>query len=79
MTVLEDVKSGARVRGLVPGQSVQIVYVDWIGNQAINVVYREPQGGVSETTLYRDDEHRLGIDARGRSGRSTATAPCCVW
>ena len=67
MTVLEDVKPGARVRGLVPGQSVQIVYVDWIGNQAINVVYREPRGGVSETTLYRDDEHRLGIDTHGRS------------
>ena len=67
MTVLEDVKSGARVRGIVPSQSVQVVSVEWIGNQAINVVYRNPQGEISETTLYRDDEPRLSIDARGRS------------
>ena len=67
MAVLEDVKPGAMVQGVVPGHSVQIVSADWIGNQAINLVYREPDGGVSETTLYRDDENRLGIEARGRS------------
>ena len=67
MTVLDDVKPGAMIRGVVPGHSVRIVSVDWIGNQAINLVYREPDGGVSETTLYRDDENRLGIEARGRS------------
>lgn len=67
MTELENVKPGARVGGIVPGESVQIVSVDWIGNQAINVVYRKPQDGVSETTLYRDDEPRLTIDTHGRS------------
>ncbi len=67
MTVLDDVKPGAMIRGVVPGHSVRIVSVDWIGNQAINLVYREPDGGVSETTLYRDDENRPGIEARGRS------------
>ena len=67
MAALDDVKPGATVRGVVPGHSVRIVSVDWIGNQAINLVYREPDGGVSETTLYRDDENRLGIETRGRS------------
>ena len=67
MTELENVKPGARVRGIVPSESVQIVSIDWIGNQAINVIYRKPQDGVSETTLYRDDEARLGIDTHGRS------------
>ena len=66
MTGLEDIKHGAMVRGVAPGHSVQIISVDWIGNQAVNLVYRDPNGGVSETTLYRDDEHRLDIDARGR-------------
>ena len=67
MTTIDNVKPGAMIRGVVPGHSVQAVSVDWIGNQAINLVYREPGGGVSETTLYRDDEYRLVIDARGRS------------
>ena len=55
------------VRGVVPGQPVQVVSIDWIGDQAINLVYRDPDGGVSETSLFRDDEERLGIAARGRS------------
>jgi superfamily II DNA or RNA helicase len=67
MTVLEDIKSGAMVRGIAPGQVVEVVSVDWIGDQAVNVVYRVPGGSVSETTLYRDDEHRLGVEARGRA------------
>ena len=67
MTVLEDIGHGAMVRGVVPGQSVQIVSAEWIGNQAVNLVYQAPDGGVSETTLYRDDEQRLAIEARGRT------------
>ena len=65
MSVLEDIKSGAMVQGIAPGHIVEVVSVDWIGDQAINVVYRVPGGSVSETTLYRDDEHRLGVEARG--------------
>lgn len=65
MTTLEDIRSGALVRGIAPNQTVQVVTVEWIGNQAINVVFRDQNGTVAETTLYRDDEHRLALDAHG--------------
>ena len=32
MITLEDVKNGAVVEGVAPGQSVEIVSIDWIGN-----------------------------------------------
>lgn len=67
MTKLEDIRSGALVHGIAPGRSVQIVSVDWIGDQAINVVFRDPEGTVAESTLYRDDEHRLELAERGRA------------
>ena len=67
LSVLEDISPGAMVRGVVPDQPVQVVSVEWIGSQAINLVFRDPNGGVSETTLYRDDEPRLGIDEHGRT------------
>ncbi|GLQ79180.1 RNA helicase [Mesorhizobium huakuii] len=67
MTRLEDIRGGAHVRGIAPGRGVQIVSVDWIGDQAINVVFRDPEGTVAESTLYRDDEHRLEVDERGRA------------
>ena len=66
MVRLEDLRNGALVRGIAPTQAVQIVSVDWIGDQALNVVFRGQDGAVSETTIYREDEHRLELDARGR-------------
>lgn len=66
MTALEDIKNGAVVEGIAPGLAVEVVSIDWIGDQAINVVYRVPGGSVAETTLYRDDEHRLKTVTRGQ-------------
>lgn len=66
MASLEDVRNGATIHGVAPSQAVQIVSVTWIGDQAINVVYRDATGTVAETTLYRDDEHRLEVDEKGR-------------
>jgi len=63
---LEDIKNGSSVRGVVSAQAVQIVSVDWIGDQAINVVFRDHNGTVAETVLYRDDEHRLEVEQSGR-------------
>lgn len=67
MTKLEEIKNGALVAGVMPGQVVEVVSVDWIGNQALNVVYRVPGGSVAETTLYRDDEFRLSVEEGGRA------------
>lgn len=64
--VLENIKNGASVRGIGSAQAVQVVSVDWIGDQAINVVYRDHNGTVAEAVLYRDDEHRLEVDQNGR-------------
>lgn len=66
MARLEDIRAGARIDGIAPGRAVDIVSVEWIGSQAINVVFRGLEGTVTETTLYRDDEHRLKLDAAGR-------------
>ena len=66
MTALEDIRHGALVGGIVPDHPVQILSLERIGNQAVNLVYRDPEGGVAETTLYRDDESRLNIEEQGR-------------
>lgn len=63
---LEDIKNGASVRGIASAQPVHVVSVDWIGDQAINVVYRDHNGSVAEAVLYRDDEHRLEVEQSGR-------------
>jgi hypothetical protein len=65
MAKLEDLKNGASMRGVVSAQVVTIVSVDWIGDQAISVVFRDHNGTVAETVLYRDDEHRLEVEQSG--------------
>ncbi|MGB0694298.1 MAG: protein NO VEIN domain-containing protein [Rhodospirillaceae bacterium] len=67
MASLDGIKTGASVEGIIPGQVVEVVSVDWIGDQAINLVYRSQGGSVAETTLYRDDQHRLEIKSGGRN------------
>jgi len=67
MIKLEDIKPGGRVSGVMPGGAVEVVSVEWIGNQAVNVVYRQSSGSVAETTIYRDDEHRLNVQSAGRN------------
>src|SRR3546814_19011505 len=66
MARLEDIKNGASVRGIASAQSAQVVSADWIGDQAINVVYRDHNGAVAEAVLYRDAEHRLEVEQSGR-------------
>ena len=39
MALLSEIKNGAIVQGIVPGQPVEVISVEWIGEQAINVVY----------------------------------------
>ena len=66
MNGLEDLKPGSRVTGIAPGVAVEIISVEWIGDQAVNVVYRASSGAPSEATLYRDDEFRLKVEESGR-------------
>ena len=40
------------VSGVIPNQIVEAISVEWIGDQAINLVYRVPGGSVSESTLW---------------------------
>jgi superfamily II DNA or RNA helicase len=64
---LEDIKPGARVAGIVPAGVVELKSVEWVGSQAINVVFRDPNGTVAEATLYREDEPRLKLESAGRA------------
>ena len=67
MGVLEDLKPGNKVLGITPGgECVEVVAVEWMGSEAINVVYRTGAGPVGEATLFRSDEQRLTISSRGR-------------
>src|SRR5215831_16717592 len=66
MARLEEIKNGASVRGIKSSNAAQILSVEWIGDQAINVVFRDHNGQPDEAVIYRDDEHRLQVEQEGR-------------
>ena len=44
MTALEDLTAGASVRGLTASGAVKVESVQWIGQQAVKVIFRDGEG-----------------------------------
>jgi len=62
---LEDLTPGARVRGLIPEGTVEVVQLAWHGTEAATLTYRDGDGRVGEQLVYRDDEGRLELETPG--------------
>src|SRR5271166_3922279 len=60
MLPLDKVVAGAKVRGLAGAVPVEVVRTEWIGADALNVVYRGADGP-AEVLLFRDAEPRLEL------------------
>lgn len=61
----DDLKPGARVRGLASGDIAEIVQVNRFGADAMNIVFRA-QGRISERLVYRGDERAFELLGVGR-------------
>ncbi|HVG61283.1 MAG TPA: helicase-related protein, partial [Hyalangium sp.] len=64
MATLEELKVGARVRGLAPTGAATVKAVEWFGEQCIQVLYLDERGTAQQAILYRDDEPRLSLDEK---------------
>lgn len=63
---LEDLQPNVAVRGILPDALVSVVSVQWYGDNALELTYKDPGGRVSNEVLYRSDETRLEVAERGR-------------
>jgi hypothetical protein len=66
MTKLEDLRPNASVQGILPNCLVTVVSTQWFGSQALELTYKDPSGKVANELLYRHDEPRIEVTARGR-------------
>jgi SNF2 family DNA or RNA helicase len=66
-TRLEDLTPGARVRGIIPSQTVTVVQVEWHGSQALTLTYRDDAGRVDHQLIYRGNEPALQLEEAGRT------------
>ena len=63
---LDDLKPGARVRGLAGADTAEVVSATWFGDQAVDVVFRI-NGRVDQRIVYRTDEPELELAGGGRA------------
>ncbi len=73
MAHLEDLRTGMRVKGIVPGQTVSLVDIKWHGDDAIELVFKRDNGQPGTQLLYRENEAQLEIIQQGRAWRFEAS------
>ncbi len=61
MARLEDVTVGSSVLGVVAGEPVSIVAVQWYGTAVIEITYKNNKGALGTQLLYREDEPGLEV------------------
>src|SRR5579883_1347500 len=66
MAVLEDLKPGGSIRGVLPSGVVTVVNVQWFGSDAIELTYKDAAGKVGNELLYRDREADLEVVEEGQ-------------
>jgi superfamily II DNA or RNA helicase len=66
MVKLENINKDSILSGIVQGHSVKIVSVESIGEDAVTVYYRDPEGKLGERMLFRADEPNLDEVKAGR-------------
>jgi SNF2 family DNA or RNA helicase len=63
---LEDLQPNIAVKGIFPESLVTVVSVQWYGDNALELTYKDPSGRVSNEVLYRSDEARLDVAEKGK-------------
>ncbi|MCC6442980.1 MAG: DUF3883 domain-containing protein [Armatimonadetes bacterium] len=66
MTILEDLKRGTVVKGILPDSPVTILDVQWHGSNVIELTYKDASGKPGNELLFRDREPALEIVTSGR-------------
>jgi superfamily II DNA or RNA helicase len=66
VTKLEDLKPNAVIRGILPERHVTVVGAQWFGSSAVELTYKDPEGKVGNTILYRSNESEISLVEEGR-------------
>ncbi|MDR2742432.1 MAG: hypothetical protein LBB98_09815, partial [Treponema sp.] len=60
--ILQDIKQGDRLKGLIPNETVQIVSIQPFGEDAIELIYRKNDGSLGQQVLYANDLSTVSPD-----------------
>ncbi len=61
MARLEEITVGSSVNGVVAGEPVTIIAVQWCGSNVIEITYKNNAGALGQQMLYRETEAGLEV------------------
>ncbi len=65
MARLEDLQRGIIVKGILPDEQVTVVDATWVGDDVVELVYKDAQGAHGSELLFRNRETSLEIITEG--------------
>lgn len=74
----EDIKRNAAISGIEPGHVVRIVTTEPVGDSALTVYYKTPDGKLLDRMLFHTDEANLSLTEAGRRAFAPLSGRCRV-
>ncbi len=63
--LLEQVKAGLRLNGLIPGEVITVIAAQWHGSDAVELTYKMATGGLGQQVVFRKNEDDLSVAQSG--------------
>ena len=63
--LLEELKPGLRIDGLIPAQVITVIFAQWHGTEALELTYKTNDGALGQQVVFRKDQDNLTVAQTG--------------
>ncbi|ULE32282.1 helicase-related protein [Mycobacterium sp. IDR2000157661] len=63
--LLEELKPGLRIDGLIPSQVITVIFAQWHGTDALELTYKTSDGALGQQVVFRNDQNNLTVAQTG--------------
>ncbi|ORW93959.1 helicase [Mycobacterium sp. IEC1808] len=63
--LLEELKPGLRIDGLIPAQVITVIFAQWHGTDALELTYKTNDGVLGQQVIFRTDQDKLVVAQAG--------------
>ena len=70
--LLEELKPGLRIDGVIPAEVITVVAAQWHGSDALELTYKTTAGALGQQVVFRKDQDKLSV---AQSGSRAFDAP----
>ncbi|OMC31100.1 helicase [Mycobacterium colombiense] len=68
--LLEELKPGLRIAGLIPAEAVTVIFAQWHGTDALELTFKTAAGTLNQQVVFRKDQDKLSVAQTGSRGFS---------